>query len=321
MTSQELHVVFGAGQVGRVLSERLAAAGLEVRVVSRSRPSSLAEGVQWRGADASDAAAACEAANGAAVIYQCLNAPYTQWPKLFPPMQRGVVGAAERTGALLVSLENVYAYGPTDGRPMTEELALSAQSVKGRTRAAMTGELLAAEQAGRIRMAIGRAADFFGAGVTETTLGEHVFGNALKGKRADFIGNPDLLHSYSYVPDVAAGLALLGTDERAIGGIWHLPAAEAVTTRQLLELVAAAVGHPVGIRTVPRLARHVLGLFNPAIRELAEISYQVDEPFVLDTRKYRDTFGNDATPLAEAVVETVSSYRSASKRPGERPAS
>jgi hypothetical protein len=45
------------------------------------------------------------------VVYQCLNAPYTQWPELFPPLQRGVLTAAERAGALLVTLENVYATG------------------------------------------------------------------------------------------------------------------------------------------------------------------------------------------------------------------
>jgi hypothetical protein len=56
-----------------------------------------------------------------------------------------------------------------------------------------------------------------------STLGERVFGNALAGRRADFIGNPDLPHTYSYVPDIAAGLATLGTDARAEGKVWHLP--------------------------------------------------------------------------------------------------
>src|SRR4029077_9412950 len=105
-------------------------------------------------------------AKGASVIYQCLNAPYTQWPERFPPLQRSVLAAAERTGALLVSLENVYGYGPTEGTPMREDLPPAAMPLKGRTRAAMTAELLAAADAGRARIAIGRASDFFGAGVT-----------------------------------------------------------------------------------------------------------------------------------------------------------
>ena len=218
--------------------------------------------------------------------------------------------AAERNGALLVCLENLYGYGPTGGKPMTEDLPLAATTVKGRTRAAMTGELLAAAEQGRVRVAIGRASDFFGPGVTEgSTLGERVFGNALAGKRADFIGNPDLPHTYSYVPDIAAGLATLGTDARAAGQVWHLPGPATVTTRALLDLVAAEVGHPVGIRSVPKLAVRALGLVNPMLRELAEMSYEFDEPFVLDTSKYQAAFGPAGTPLAAALAATVAWYR------------
>jgi nucleoside-diphosphate-sugar epimerase len=243
LDNDRLHVVFGAGQVGRVLAALLAERGVTVRVVSRRRPAGLAEGIDWRVADAADLDAASDAAKGAAVIYQCLNAPYAQWPELFPPLQRGVLAAAERAGALLVSLENLYGYGPTGGKPLTEDLPLAATTVKGRTRAAMTAELLGAAEAGRVRIAIGRASDFSGAGVTQgSTLGERVFGNALAGHRADFIGNPDLPHTYRYVPDIAAGLATLGTDTRAIGQVWHLPGPPTVTTRALLELVAGERG-------------------------------------------------------------------------------
>jgi len=233
-----LHVVFGTGQVGSALAAHLAGLGIPVRAVSRRRPAAR-PGIDWRAADATDPEAAADAAKGASVIYQCLNAPYTQWPERFPPLQRGVLAAAERTGALLVSLENLYGYGPTEGRPMTEDLPPAATTVKGRTRAAMTAELLAAADAGRVRIAIGRASDFFGPGVTQgSTLGERVFGNALADRRADFIGHPGLPHTYSYVPDIAAGLATLGTDPRAAGQVWHLPGPPTVTTRALLDLVA-----------------------------------------------------------------------------------
>jgi nucleoside-diphosphate-sugar epimerase len=314
MGEDRLHVVFGTGQVGNALAAHLAGLGLAVRAVSRSRPATLADGIDWRAADVSDPEAATDAAKGASVVYQCVNAPYTQWPELFPPLQRGVLAAAERTGALLVALENLYGYGPTGGRPMTEDLPLAATTVKGRTRAAMTAELLAAAEAGRVRLAIGRASDFFGPGVTQgSTLGERVFGNALAGRRADFIGNPDLPHTYSYVPDIAAGLATLGTDPRAAGQIWHLPGPQTVTTRALLDLVAGEVGHPVAVRSLPKLAVRALGLVNPMLRELAEMAYEFDEPFVLDTSKYQTAFGAAGTPLAGAIAATVAWYRT---RPG-----
>ena len=310
------HVVLGTGQVGCALAACLAGRGLAVRAVSRHRPAELAGGIEWRAADVADPGAAADAATGAAVVYQCLNAPYAQWPELFPPLQRGALAAAERAGALLVTLENLYGYGSAGGTPMTEDLPLAATTVKGRTRAAMTGELLAAAAAGRVRIAIGRASDFFGAGVTEgSVLGRRVFGNALAGRRADFIGDPGLPHTYSYVPDIAAGLATLGTDPRAAGQVWHLPGPPTVTTRALLDLTAAEVGHPVAIRSVSRRALRALGLVSPMMRELAEMAYQFEEPFILDTARYEATFGPAGTPLAAAVAATIAWYRTRASAP------
>jgi nucleoside-diphosphate-sugar epimerase len=270
----------------------------------------LADGIDWQAADVADPEAAYEAARGASVVYQCLNPPYNRWPQDFPPLQRAVMAAAERTNALMVTLENVYAYGPTGGKRMTEDLPLAATTVKGRTRAAMTRELQAAAAAGRVQIAIGRASDFFGAGVTGSTVGEHVFANAVAGRQVDFIGNPELLHTYSYVPDIAAGLATLGTDARAVGQVWHLPGPETVTTRAFLDLLAGAVGHPVKIRATPKLVLRAVGLVNPLIRELAEMEYEFEEPFVLDTTKYAATFGPGGTPLTAAITETAAWFRS-----------
>ena len=309
----DLHVVFGAGQVGTALVSRLADSGARVRVVSRNRPAALAGAAEWRSADANDPDATADAAKGASVVYQCLNAPYADWPTRFPPLQRAVMTAAERTGALLVTLENLYGYGPTGGKPMTEGLPLTATTVKGRARAAMTAELLTAAEAGRVRITIGRASDFFGPGVTQSSLGERVFGNAVAGRKADFVGDPDLPHTYSYVPDIAAGLATLGNDPRASGEVWHLPGPETRSTRALLDLVAGEVGHSVGVRSVPKVALRALGVFNPTMRGLAEMSYEFEEPFLLDTTKYESVFGKSATSLEVAVTETLAWYRNERK--------
>jgi nucleoside-diphosphate-sugar epimerase len=315
MKDQPLHVVFGTGQVGRAVAERLAGSGVAARSVSRRRPVDWPAEMDWRSADLTDAEAAIDAAKGATVIYQCLNAPYTQWPQLFPPLQRSAIAAAERADALLVTLENVYGYGPTAGIPLTEDLPLAATTSKGRTRAGMTVELLAAAKAGRVRIAVGRASDFFGAGVTESTMGSRVFGHALAGQRADFLGDPDLLHTYSYVPDIAAGLVTLGTDERAAGQVWHLPGPETLTTREFLEIIGRIIGHPVGVRKVPNLMVKVLGVVSPMMRGLAEMSYEFEQPFVLDTSKYEATFTTSTTPLATAIGDTIAWYQTQRSTP------
>ncbi len=86
MSASGPHVVLGVGQVGRTLAARRVGAGLEVRAVLRHRSVDLPARVDWRDADATDPGAATSAAEGAAVAYQCLNAPSTQWPELFPPL-------------------------------------------------------------------------------------------------------------------------------------------------------------------------------------------------------------------------------------------
>lgn len=95
--------------------------------------------------------------------------------------------------------------------------------------------------------------------------------------------------TYSYVPVIAAGLVALGTDERAVGQTWHLPGPETVTTRDLLEMLAAEVGHPIKMRTMPTVVLRALGMVSPMMRELAEMSYEFEETFVVDTSKFEST--------------------------------
>jgi nucleoside-diphosphate-sugar epimerase len=306
VSEDRLHVVFGSGQVGSALAAHLSGKGLTVRSVSRHRSPNE---VDWR---AATRLTPTRHRGGQRRIGH-LPVPERAVHGLagaLPAAAARRAHAAERNGALLVSLENLYAYGPTAGRPMTEDLPLAATTVKGRTRAAMTEELLAAARpAGSASRSGGRRTSSAPASPSRNDSASACSPTPWPGKRADFIGNPDLPHTYSYVPDIAAGLATLGTDERAVGGVWHLPGPETVTTRELLELIAGEVGHPVAVRSVPKLAVRALGLFNPMMRELAEMAYEFEEPFVLDTTKYQSTFGTGGTPLAAAIAATVAWYR------------
>jgi nucleoside-diphosphate-sugar epimerase len=114
------HVVFGTGQVGRHVIAHLVDRGDEVVAVNRSGRGEF-PGAQVVGGDVTDPIFAKDVARGAGTVYFCLNAPnYHRWPQEFPPLQDAVVSAASANGARLVALENLYAYGPTCGAPMTE---------------------------------------------------------------------------------------------------------------------------------------------------------------------------------------------------------
>ena len=240
-----LHVVFGAtGAIGGAVVTELVHAGRDVRAVSRS--GQVPDGAQGVAADASDPAQAARAAVGASVIYHCASPPYTRWPELFPALTRSILGAAESSGAKLVFADNLYAYGPVDG-PLREDLPAAARGRKGRTRAEMAAQLLAAHRNGQARVVIGRASDYYGPHGTGSTAGETVFGRILAGKKPQWPGRLDQPHTFHYLPDIARGLLVLADRPEADGQVWHLPAAPPLTAQQFFDMIAEAAGQPVPV--------------------------------------------------------------------------
>ena len=316
----ELHVVYGTGPVGMAVMDALVRRGRRVRMVNRSGRSGVPEGVEVVGGDATDGAFAREASEGASVVYFALNPPYTQWTELFPPLQAGVIEGAAAAGAKLIAVENLYMYGLTGGRPLTEDLPHSPNTRKGTVRARMSKELMEAHKSGRVRVATGRASDFFGPRVLVSAAGEQVFGRAVEGKSAQVAGDPDQPHTYTYAPNIGRGLVILGEREEALGQAWHLPSPETVTTRQFVETIFEVIGKPARVQAVPKILLRAIGLFNPGIRETIEMLYEFEEPFVVDHSRFEKAFGEQATPLEEAIGETVRWYGSKGTAGDVRPA-
>ena len=309
----ELHVVFGTGPIGMAVMEELVRRDKRVRMVSRSGRANVPDGVEVVGGDATDKAFTQEVSAEASVVYFALNPPYNKWPELFPPLQAGVIEGAAAAGAKLIAMENLYMYGPVGKRLITENLPYAAATRKGTVRARMSQELMEAHTSGKVRVATGRASDFFGPRVLTSAAGEQVFGRAVEGKSAQVAGDPDQPHTYTYAPDIGRGLVILGEREEALGQAWHLPSPKTVTTRQFVEMIFEEIGKPARIQAAPKILLRAIGLFNPGIRETIEMLYEFEEPFVVDHSKFKRTFGEHATPLEEAIGATVRWYRD--KRP------
>jgi nucleoside-diphosphate-sugar epimerase len=311
-TSPQLHVIFGTGPVGLACMDELRARGYAVRLVNRSGETAgpLPEGVDLVRGDASDPNFAIQAAEGAAVIYNALNPPYSKWVELFPAMQDAVLAAAEANNAKLVVMDNLYMYGETDGAPMTEETPTNAQTKKGKLRAQMARELMAAHDGGRAQIVIGRASDFIGPRVMQSAMGgDLVIGPAVSGKKAQVVGNVDMPHSYTYMPDIGRALVTLAEHDDAYGQIWHIPTPAAVSTRQMLELIYEHAGFPLKMQVAPKWMLQIVGLFNPSAGEMVEMLYEFEQPFVIDDSKFVDRFGWEATELATVIHETVAWFQ------------
>jgi len=313
-TEKQLHVVLGAGPLGQAAAAALLARGHRVKVVTRGGAGDLPAGAEAARADAYDSRQVEAASAGAAAVYQCAQPHYHEWVEQFPPLQRSIVEGVARSGAKLIVAENLYMYGAVEG-PIHEGLPYAAHTRKGRVRARMAEELLAAHRAGTVRAAAARASDFYGPGVRDSALGDFIFGRLLAGKAAQGWGNVDAPHSFTYIGDFGEALAVLGERDEALGQAWHVPSAPAISTRAVVERFAALAGVAPRITGVGRLLMSLVGLFNPGARETVEMLYEFEGPFLLDASRFAAAFGDIHTPLDTGLARTLAWYRGAAPAP------
>lgn len=299
------HVVVGAGAMGRQVAAHLAARGSQVVVVTRSGKDAGPAGVEHVAADASDAARLTEIVTGADVLYNCANpGDYTKWASVWPPLASALLTAAERTGATYAIIDNLYPYGPLD-EPMTESHPDAATDKKGRLRATIWADALAAHREGRLRAVEVRAADFVGPGVGDNGHITRHLDTLKAGKRAWVVGSADQPHSFTDVGDAARLLVAAAEDESSHGRIWHAPTNAPLTQRQVITDVARAGGFPE-----PKVSALPGGLFTvlsvvPFMREMRDVTYQWTHPYVLDDTESRAHFGIPPTPWDEVCRRTA----------------
>jgi nucleoside-diphosphate-sugar epimerase len=305
-------VIFGAGQVGMTLMEQLVANGVTVTLVSRRGAvgEALPAGASIVAGDVGDPATVARLAKTADVVFETAQPAYTEWPRKFPPLVQSIIDGMAQTSTPMVFVDNLYMYGATHGQPIREDLPYAATGHKGKTRAQVANMLLDAHKAGKIRVTIGRASDFYGPrAVDSAVFGERFFEAAWAGKPVDLFGNPDLPHTYTYVPDFARALITLSEHDAAFGRAWHVPNAPAVSTRDMVMALEKEFGQPIKSRVVNKLMLSTVGLFVPIVREMKEMAYEFDEAYVVDDSQFRAAFGAQVTPLPEAARATVAWYR------------
>ncbi|MEW6242464.1 MAG: NAD-dependent epimerase/dehydratase family protein [Chloroflexota bacterium] len=306
------HVVLGTGAIGRAIMEELVRRGESVRMVNRSgRMDEVPAGVEVIAADLYNQSMVREATRGAKVVYQSAQPHYYEWPEKFPPLQRSIIEGLTGSGAKLVIVENLYMYGETNGLPLTEDMPYKAHTRKGRVRAEMSEAALAAHRDGRVRVAIGRGSDYFGPWGTDSSMGSIVFHRLLQGKAAQMAGSAKMPHSHSYLPDFGKALVVLGERAEADGRAWHVPNdMPRITQGEMIQMAAQEMGVNAKIQAAGRFMMSMLGLFIPELKESVEMLYEFEKSFVVDSSKFEKTFCMKATPMREAIQETVAWFKS-----------
>ncbi len=301
-----MHIIVGAGAVGSQAALLLAERGEQVRVVSRRGSGPQHPSIELVAADASDAEKLTALATGAAALYNCASPLYHQWFTDWPPLHSALLTAAERTGAVLAAMSNLYGYGPVDG-PITQKTPLAATHPKLRLRADMWRDALALHEEGRIRATEVRGSDYIEANsVLSTVMGKPL----LAGKRAYSPSPLDVPHSWTSVTDAARALTTAATDDRAFGQAWLVPTNPALTVRQLATRFAEVNGAPKAkVMAIPYPVMWTTGLFSPVVKELRTTRYQFTKPFVIDSSATTQTFGLEPIPLDDALRDAAARLR------------
>jgi nucleoside-diphosphate-sugar epimerase len=303
--------LLGAGGViGNELVKLLAADGQPVRLVGR-QPVLLQGAQEAVTADLCDQAQTLNAVAGSSIVFLLAGLKYDHkvWAESWPRIMVNTVEACKRAGAKLVFFDNVYMYGRVHGA-MTEETPFNPCSRKGEVRARIAGALASEWKAGGLTSMIARAADFYGPGAKNGVANVLVFEPFASRKKATWLVNDTLPHSFTYTPDAAQALVKLAQTASAWNQTWHLPTApNAPTGKEFIARAAEGMHVPARYRVMGKGMIRVGGWFNPLVGEIYEMLYQNDSPYLFDSSKYGRAFGFHGTPYADGIRVTAGTYR------------
>lgn len=294
--------LFGAaGAIGGSIANALRKQGSAYRVVGRNRASlektfgsdALAEIVTW---NPDDHASVRAAAHGIETIVYLVGVPYDQF-RLHPIVMRQTLDGAIAEGVRrMLLIGTVYPYGMPQTTPVKESHPREPNTFKGRMRKEQEDLLLTAHSDGKIQGTVLRLPDFYGPGVEKSFL-DSLFKAAVDGSTANMIGPVDKLHEFVYVPDVGPVVTALMEREEAYGRWWHFGGVEPVTQREIIDRVLRMAGRKPHVRVVGKTTLRLIGLFNPLMRELAEMHYLMTNPLLLDDSALRGLLGGlEKTP-------------------------
>jgi len=308
--------VIGYGAVGRETVSQLVSRGDSVRIVQRTKPTLLPVGCTFHAADSTDPDAMIAACAGVDTAVCCIGFPYDSalWRRAWPAAMANMIEGCARSGSRLVFADNLYMYGPQTA-PLTEDMPLTDYGRKPTLRAAITKLWMSAHDAGRVRAVAVRAADFYGPDVATSVIATFGVARFLAGQPALMPYSPDHPHDFAYVPDFARALvSLIDAQDDAYGQAWHVPNAPTRTLREVLTLAANLIGVPPKINVLPNALAPLVGLFSMEIREIGEMRFQWDRPYIVDSSKFATRFWNDPTSFENGLGETISFYRTASTK-------
>lgn len=304
-----MQTILGSGGViGVELAKNLPKHTDKIRLVSR-KPKKVHHSDELFPCDLTNLEQVKNAVKGSDVAYLTVGLDYKLkvWEEIWPKIMRNAIDACAFHDCKLVFFDNVYMYDKDHLGNMTEDTPINPTSGKGKVRAEIAEMITNAWEKGTITGLIARAPDFYGPNNDKSMLMVSVYDNFKSRKKANWLGKIDCKHSFIYTPDAGKATAELGNSKHAINQVWHLPTApDPLTGKEWIDVFAREMGikkpkHQIAGETMAG----IMGLFNPIMKELAEMIYQFDRDFVFKSDKYEHYFNEKPTSYADGVESII----------------
>jgi nucleoside-diphosphate-sugar epimerase len=310
-----LTILGAGGAIGNELVNLLAAKNQPFRLVGRN-PKVTSGATETVAADVTDRDQTVRAVAGSSVVHLLIGLKYDRsvWRDMWPRIMRNTIEACKRADAKLIFFDNVYMYGKVSG-PMTEETPFNPCSEKGEIRAKIATMLINEWKSGALAAMIARSADFYGPNAQNAVPNLLVFQPLAQNRKASWLVNDAVPHSFTYTPDAAQSLMQLSGRSSVWNQTWHLPTTpNPLTGSEFVALAAKEYGVVPRHRVLSRPMLRVAGWFDPLVAESYEMLYQSDRPYLFDSSKFAREFGFSGTPYADGIRATAASFRSEAHR-------
>lgn len=303
-----LHTILGAnGNIAKVVSAELHQKGITVRQLSRN-PQKVNPDDELFPGDLLDAKSVSEAVSGSRVVYLLAGIQYKAsiWERKWPIIMRNTLDACIAHGARLVFFDNMYAYDPAHVGNLTEDTPLNPKSRKGKVRKQILEMLWGEVKAGKLQALVARAADFYGPDARNSVLHELVINKMKAGKSAQYLYSSSRKHAWTYIPDAGEATAFLGLQEDSWNQNWHLPTDPSyASVDEIHTLLNLKLGTNLKIQVLPSWLVSALSLFIPVMKEIKELSYQLEEDYRFDSSKIQKAYGLEATSIEEGLINSL----------------
>jgi nucleoside-diphosphate-sugar epimerase len=223
-----------------------------------------------------------KAVSKADLVFHAINIPYQHWDPNLMLILSNLLEACRMENKPFIYVDNIYSYGMQTHK-VTESAPKNPHTKKGKLRLKLLEQI---EQSG-VRYLIAHFPDFYGPNA-ENTLLRFTFQQMLKKKTVFYVGNISIQREFIYIKDGAEALVELSLREDAFGQAWNIPGAGTISGKEIAKIAGEYLKKEIRVKPIYKWMIQLVGLFDPFMREYAEMMYLNEKPVVLDGSNTRD---------------------------------